>query len=290
MRYEGALIRPPSESQSLILQITVGCSHNACLYCGLYQDKDFRVKALSDVLADIKEGTHFRFRRVFLADGDALTAPFDFLVTVLEAIRKEIPFVERVSCFADARSVLKKTPAELVRLRELGLTLLYLGLDSGDEEVLKRMNRGTTVADTIEAGKRIRKAGIQLSAIAMLGLGGKKGSKKHAQATAVALNQLEPDFIGIVTTLLDEEAALFELAEQGEFQLPSRLGLLDELKAILEGLTLRRGLLTTNHSSNYLPLRVVLPYQKADAIKYIQNILDTKDESILKPDFLRNLR
>ncbi len=290
MRYEGALIRPPSESQSLILQITVGCSHNQCLYCGLYQDKDFRVKSLEDVLSDIKEGTHFRFRRVFLADGDALAAPTEFLVTVLEAIRKEIPFVERVSCFADARSLQKKTPADLTRLRDLGLTLIYLGLDSGDEEVLRRMHRGTTVAETLEAAKRIRKAGVQLSVIAMLGLGGKKDSKKHATATAVALNLMEPEFIGIVTTLLDEEAPLFEMAEKGEFELPSRLGLLEELKLILEGLTLRKGLLTTNHSSNYLPLRVVLPYQRADAIKYIQNILDTRDESILKPDFLRNLR
>lgn len=289
MRYEGALIRPPSESQSLILQVTVGCSHNQCTYCGLYRDREFRIKNLDDVRADIREGTHFRFRRVFLADGDVLIAPTDHLVSILETIRSEMPFVERVSCFADARSILKKSLPELVKLRDLGLTLLYVGLDSGDEQTLASMNRGCTVSDTIESAKRIHKAGIQLSAIALLGLGGRKNSHRHATATAAALNQMEPEFIGIVTTLLDEDAPLFELAERGDFQLPSRLGLLEEMATILEGLTLRKGLLTANHSSNYLPLRVVLPYQRQDAIKYIRQILDTKDESILKPDFLRNL-
>ncbi len=289
MKYEGALIRPPSESQSLVLQITVGCSHNDCHHCGLYRDKEFRVKEIEDVLSDIKEGGHFKFRRVFLCDADPLSAPFDYLLRVLQTVKKELDFVERVSCFADPASVLSKTPAELVKLRELGLSLLYFGLDSGDDETLASVNRKATLKSSLDAAKRIKQAGIQLSAITLLGIGGRKNSKRHAVATANALNQIEPDFIGVVTTMIDEDAPLFDAAQEGTFQLPSRLGLVEELRMLLEHLNLKKGLLTTNHSSNYLPLRVVLPYQKQDALKYLQAIIDTRDESMLKPDFLRDL-
>lgn len=289
MRYEGALLRPPSESQSFLLQITVGCSYNRCSYCGFYRDKEFRIKPIEDVLSDIEEGTHFRFRRVFLCDGDAMIAPADYLIRVLETIRKSMPYVERVGCFADARSVLAKTPEQLARMQKLGLQMIYLGLESGDDDVLKRMERGITVEQTIQAGQRIKNAGMLLSAIVMLGLGGVKGSKTHALKTAKALNSMEPEFIGVLTTMLVEDTPLFESAQAGQFDLPSRLGLLEELQTILKNLSLRKGLLTTNHSSNYLPMRVVLPYQREEAIDHIQHILDTKDESILKPDFLRDL-
>jgi len=289
MNYEGALYRPPSESQSLLLQVTVGCSYNQCTFCDMYTGVEFKVKPLDLVLADVKEATSYRFKRVFLCDGDALIAPQDNLEAVLTALRTQMPFVERVGVYGDCRSILRKKPAELERLGELGLGIIYHGIESGDEQTLKAIKKGATVRQTIEAGRKVKDAGIIYSAIVMLGIAGRERSIEHARATAEVLNEMQPDFTGILTTMVVEGSPLDEQAADGAFVLPSRLGLLEELKTIIENLELKRGLVTANHASNYLNVRVTFPYQKADAVRYLDRVIKNADETVLKPEFLRGL-
>lgn len=289
MRYEGALYRPPSESQSMLIQMTVGCSYNKCTYCAMYQDADFRVKSIEDVLADIEEAATYRFKRVFLCDGDALIAPQDFLVKVLNHIKLHMPFVDRVGIYGDCRSILKKSPRQLAQLKELGLGIVYHGIESGDDQTLKKIKKGATAAQIIEAGKKVREAGLQYSAIVMLGVAGRERSEIHALESAKVLNAIQPDFIGALTTMVVEGTPMDGLMEKGKFELPSKMGLLEELKILVSNLELEHGLLTTRHASNYLPLRIVFPYEKARALAELTEVLENSDETVLKPEWMRGL-
>jgi radical SAM superfamily enzyme YgiQ (UPF0313 family) len=289
MHYEGVLYRPPSESQSLLIQMTTGCSYNRCTFCAMYDEVDFQLKPVETVLADVAEGASYRFRRVFLCDGDALIAPTPYLEQVLSAIREQMPTVERVGIYGDCRSILKKSVEELQRLRSLGLGIIYHGIESGDDEVLRSVNKGVTAAETIAAGKRVKEAGIAYSAIVMLGLGGRTRSLEHARATARAINEIQPDFVGVLTTMVIEGTPLYDAAERDEFALPSRMGLVEELRTLVDGLELKRGLFTSKHASNYLTLRIVFPYEKHTAIKQLDEVLAKRDEKLLKPEFMRGL-
>jgi radical SAM superfamily enzyme YgiQ (UPF0313 family) len=289
MRYDGVLYRPPSEAQSLLLQVTVGCSYNRCTFCDMYRDKQFRVKDLEEVRKDIEEAANYRFRRVFLCDGDALVAPQPFLVDVLSCMQEKMPFVDRVGTYGDCRSILKKKPEDLKRLAGLKLGIIYHGIESGDDAVLKAIKKGSTAAQTIEAGLRVKEAGILYSAIVLLGIAGRDGGLRHAEETAKVLNAIQPDFIGVLTTMVCDGTPLANAAQSRKFVLPSRLGLLEELKVLLENLRIKKGLLTSNHSSNYLPLRVVFPYQREEAVARLQKVLENKDETVLKPEYLRGL-
>ena len=289
MKYEGALYRPPSESQSLLVQVTLGCSWGRCTFCDMYRGIDFKVRPLSAIKADILEGTAYRFKRVFLCDGDALSAPQTLLVDVLSFIRDKAPAIERVGLYADARSILRKKPHELAQLRSLGLGIIYHGIETGDDTTLKAVRKGSTAAQAVEAGKRVRDAGILYSAIVLLGIAGRKRSLVHARETARVLNEIQPDFVGVLTTMVIEGTPLCTQLDAGRFHLPSRLGLLEELQCLLENLDLKKCLLTTRHSSNYLPLRVVFTYERDAAVAHVAKVLANKDETVLKPDFLRNL-
>lgn len=289
MRYEGALYRPPSESQSMLIQMTVGCSYNRCTYCAMYQDVEFKVKPIEDVLADITEAATYRFKRVFLCDGDALIAPQDYLVRVLQYIQEQMPFVERIGIYADCRSILKKTPRQLKQLADMGLAIVYHGIETGDDETLKRIKKGATSKQIIEAGLRVKEAGMAYSAIVLLGIAGRERSAVHASETARVLNAIQPDFIGALTTMVIEGTPLDAAFEAGEFVLPSKLGLIEELRAIIEGLELKRGLMTTRHASNYLPLRIVFPYEKSKALAELAKVLENSDETVLKPEWMRGL-
>ncbi len=289
MHYEGVLYRPPSESQSLLIQMTVGCSYNRCTFCAMYDETEYELKPVETVLEDIAEGTSYRFRRVFLCDGDALIAPMPYLEKVLSGIRKEMPTVERVGIYGDPRSILKKSVDDLKRLKELGLGVIYHGIESGDDQTLKAVKKGVTAEQTIAAGKRVKEAGILYSAIVLLGIGGRTRSLEHARATADVLNQIQPDFIGVLTTMVIEDTPLYALAEKEKFHLPSRFGLVEELKTIIQNLELKKGLLTSKHASNYLTLRVVFPYEKHQAVKLLTDVLEKRDEELLKPEFQREL-
>jgi radical SAM superfamily enzyme YgiQ (UPF0313 family) len=289
MNYEGILYRPPSESQSLLIQLTTGCSYNQCTYCAMYRDVQFRVKPLEDVLSDIKEGAVYRFRRVFLCDGDALITPQPQLFEVLRAIREHMPWVERVGIYGDTRSILKRKVEDLQALRNLGLGIIYHGIETGDDVTLKAIRKGATSKQITTAGQRVREAGITYSAIVMLGIGGRQRSAEHVAATARVLNAIQPEFIGVLTTMVVEGTPLWDDTDAGRFQMPSRIGLIEELYELLAALDVKKGLLTSQHASNYLPLRVVLPYEKEQAMKVLKDLIDRQDTSSLRPDYLRDL-
>jgi len=291
MDYVEPLFRPPSEARSLLIQATVGCSHNACTFCAMYAGKSFRVKPLNTVLEDIDEAaaSGYRFERVFLMDGDALVLKTDHLLAILHAIRDKLPRVQRVAVYGDARSVTHKGDDELAALREAGLGLVYHGIESGDDQVLSLLNKGSDAAAARDMARRIKAAGMGYSAIVLLGAGGKELCTRHAEATARHLNAVQPDFVGALMLTLVPGTPLAELARKGAFTLPDKWGLLEELKTLIEGLSLNRCRFHANHASNYLPIRASLPEDKTRVLTLINHVLATRDESMLKPEFLRGL-
>ena len=205
MRYHGAVIRPPSEADSLIVQVTYGCSNNTCDFCGTYLDKPFAVRPFDEVVDDVTGlpiTVRQRVRRVFLADGDALALSTRKLDQILDLLHRALPNLERVSSYANARNLLGKSVEELAALRERGIELLYLGLESGDEQTLADIHKGMTVAEQIEGCRRASDAGMQLSVTAILGLAGRERSLVHAAATGDALSAIDPEYIGLLTLML----------------------------------------------------------------------------------------
>lgn len=290
MRYEGIVIRPPSEAGSLILQVTLGCSHNKCTFCPTYKNKRFKIRPLEDVKADIKEaGRKYKVRRVFLADGDALIIPQKNLVPIFDDINEFISGVERIGMYGNAKSILRKTPEELKVLKEKGLGIIYMGLESGDIEVLNNIKKGMDTKKAIEAAKRVTDAKILLSVTILLGIGGKEESKRHAIETGKVLSEMNPDFIGALTLMVVPGTPLYDDVEKGAFIMPDQMGFLEELYLILKNTEVDNCFFTSNHASNYLPLRVQLPDQKDDALSLIRNILEDERVDLLRPESTRGL-
>jgi radical SAM superfamily enzyme YgiQ (UPF0313 family) len=296
MDHIGQIFRPPSEAESLLLQISLGCSHNKCTYCAMYDDprQGFRIKDWSIIAADIDEAArwseqHQMIRRVFLCDGDALILPQDFLEKVLTTLHHKIPTVRRIGIYGDARSILRKSPEQLSRLQELGLGIVYHGVESGDDEVLTRVNKGSNAAQAIEAAQRLKAAGIRHSVMVMLGLAGSIDSRRHARATAEILTAMDPPFVGALTTTLVPGTPLYEQAEKGEFQLPDPWGMLEELRIIIAGSRFTRCRFHSNHASNHLPLSLNLPADRDRALGLLDEVLNRRDDGDLKPEFLRGL-
>lgn len=290
MRYEGIVIRPPSEAGSLILQVTLGCSHNKCTFCPTYKTKKFRVRDLEEIKADIDEARTFgKIERVFLADGDALILPQRMLLPILEYLNESIEGLERIGIYGNTKSVLKKKPEELKELSNLGLGIIYLGLESGDPDVLLKVKKGVDTEKMIRAAGLVKEAGILLSVTVLLGLGGVPGSRRHAEESGRVLSEMDPDYIGALTLMLVRGTPLFEEYQRGDFSLPDPMGMLRELKILLENINVTDCLFTSNHASNYLPLRVRLPKEKEEALSTIQYVLDRGKTDLLRPEFLRGL-
>lgn len=291
MDYVGNIYRPPSEAQSLLLQVTVGCSHNTCTYCQMYKGERFRSKAWETIEADIEEARSIgpRFRRVFLCDGDSLILSQRRLVQVLDRVRERLPWVERVGTYGDTRSVLKKSVEELSELRELGLGIVYHGVESGDAETLRRVDKGGTVEECVETAERLRAAGITHSVMVLLGIGGVERSAEHAEATARLLTRMQPRYVGALTTTVVPGTPLAEQQACGEFSLPEKLELLRELRTIVAESELTGSRFSANHASNYLPIRAELPRDKPAVLALLDRVLESGDESLLKPEYLRAL-
>ena len=269
------IIRPPSEAGSILLQVTLGCSHGKCAFCGAYLEKRFAIKDRDTVMADIEFAARncLDQRRVFLCDGDAMILPQAKLADILERVRDRLPWVTRVATYANAKSLARKTDAELEALRKLGLGIVYMGLESGDDAILRSMNKNGDSAFIVEQGCRARNAGFKLNVTVINGLGGTARSMEHARATAEALNALDPEQIGALSLMLVPGTPLHDRWERGEFELLDAQGLLAEIREMLSGLNLTRGLFLANHASNYLPLKVRLPSGKDRALAEIDAAL-----------------
>jgi len=296
MDHIGQIFRPPSEAESLLLQISLGCSHNKCTYCAMYDhpSQGFRIKKWETIAADIDEAAAWNdrgvnIRRVFLCDGDALILPQDFLEKVLMRLRGKIPSIRRVGIYGDARSILRKTPEQLSRLKELGLGIVYHGVESGDDEVLLQVNKGSTAFQAVESAQRLKEAGLRHSVMVMLGLAGVRNSHRHATATAKILTAMDPPFVGALTTTLVPGTPLFAQAENGEFELPDPWGMLEELRIIIRESNLTRCRFHSNHASNHLPLSLNLPADKEKALGMLDQVLSRRDDDDLKPEYLRGL-
>ena len=289
MHYEGYCIRPPSEAGSILLQVTVGCSHNRCAFCGTYRNKRFRIKEERIILSDILYAAR-RMRqtdRLFLMDGDALIIPQPRLVWILERIREHLPWVKRVGVYANAKSIRKKSIEDLRRLRENGLGILYYGVETGDDEIRAAIQKGSTAAVCIEMGRRVKEAGILLSATVLLGIGGRGQSLRHARATGRLLSAMDPDYVGALTVMLIPGTPLYRDDESGAFELPDEAGLLRELREMIAHTDLSGGYFFSNHASNYLPVKAKLPDGKQKALDLIDAAL--RGEVGLKPEWMRAL-
>jgi len=261
MRYVGSVYRPPSEAESLLLQVTIGCSHNECTYCAMYIDKTFKARPLPEVLEDVEEAGRLwpGTRRVFLMDGDAMTLPMARLVPVLEALGRSFPSLTRVGSYVNAVSVLRKTDDDLARLRDLKLTIGYLGLETGDPVTAARIVKGATVEEEVEAVRRAQAAGIKMSVMVLLGIGGRARWREHAEATADALSRMDPRYVSCLCVTPVPGTPFFDEVARGDVVLPSPEETLEELRVLVDRMRLTGTVFRSNHASNYLPLGGRLP-------------------------------
>lgn len=291
MKYEGMIYRPPSEAESLILQVTIGCSHNKCTFCGSFKDKKFRVRSLEEVREDIEEAKVYAryIKKVFIADGDALIIPQKRLIPIVQMIKDAFPKLERIGTYGNTKSILKKSVEELKELKESGVGIIYLGVESGDQVTLDKVCKGTMLDKTAEAAKRVKDAGIVLSVTVLLGLGGVERSGIHAAETGKFLSRIDPDYAGALSVILVPGTVLAEEVKNGTFKVPDPYMLLEELVIMIENTHVTHMFFASNHASNYLPVKAWLPEDKEKTLRAIKHVLDQKDPSLLRPEFMRAL-
>lgn len=291
MKYEGTIYRPPSEAESLILQVTIGCSHNKCTFCGSFKDKKFRVRSLEEVREDVEEAKVYAryIKKVFIADGDALIIPQKRLIPIVQMIKDAFPKLERIGIYGNTKSILKKSVEELKALKELGVGIIYLGVESGDQVTLDRVCKGTVLDKTAEAAKRVKDAGIILSVTVLLGLGGVERSSIHAAETGKFLSRIDPDYAGALSVILVPGTVLAEEVRNGTFKVPDPYMLLEELTIMIENTNVTHTFFASNHASNYLPVKAWLPEDKEKTLRAIKHVLDQKDPSLLRPEYMRAL-
>jgi len=303
------IIRPPSEWDSYYLPLTAGCSNNTCTFCNYWGTK-LRIRDVAEVKQEIDSltaycrngvvlpgishmvyaiGRSWNGKKIFLQDGDALVYTYSKLVEVLSYVNLKFPGLERIGTYATPRDVLLITPEQLKQLKELKLSIFYMGVESGDDAVLRDICKGATSAEIIEAGKKVKESGITLSVTVILGLGGIEGSRQHAEKTTEVLNQIDPQFGAALTLTLVPGTPLYEKVEKGEFRLISPFQSLQELKIIIEKSRFSDCFFSSMHASNYLSVRGHLPADKKEMLARINTVLASNDESLLRPEFLRGL-
>lgn len=290
MRYEGKIYRPPSEADAYILQATIGCSWNRCTYCDMYREKVYRERETDAVLEDLRTAAAIakaRVDKIFVADGDALGMSVERWLPLLKAASAGFPRLRRVSCYATALNILKKTPDELAALRAAGLSRLYIGPESGDDATLKRIAKGSTFAEHALAAERARAAGIELSMIVLLGIAGTERAREHAQATARLITAMDPAFASALTTTVVPKTPLHTLQTRGRFALPSVVEMLGELRIIVDEARPSDALFRTNHASNYLAIGGRLPRDRAAILATIDSAI--AGEVTLRPEWARGL-
>ncbi|MGE5381691.1 MAG: radical SAM protein [Methylocystaceae bacterium] len=292
MRYEGNIFRPPSEAYSYLLQCTIGCSHNRCTFCAMYKDKKYRIRDLDDIKTDIRmaKSYHGDLEKIFLCDGDALAMPTEMLIDIITTLYKTFPSLRHVGTYAGPDSIMEKSMDELIAIKNAGLTIGYLGVETGDNQLLLDIKKGVDYEGMRDAGIRFRAAGIQLSCIVLLGLAGKgERSGEHARATGKILSEIDPEYAGALTLMLVPGTPMFRQSERGEFQLPNEWEVLEEMRELIAHMEVNNCEFRSNHASNYLPIKGHLPHDRGRLLKVIDDILVKHDRRYLRPDYMRGL-
>jgi len=282
MRLEGRIYRPPSEARSLLIQLTVGCSHNRCSFCAMYRDKQYRIRPLADVCADVDWAARAmpNVRRVFICDGDALSAGFETFAALCRHIGIRFPKLERISSYVNARDILRLSEEELRALRRLGFSLGYVGLESGSFDVLRSIHKGATPADMIKMAAKARDAGIALSVIVLLGAGGRALSGDHVRDTIEVVNTMQPAYLSFLTAMIVPATPLMDDTQQGRFQPLTDRAILREARDMLAGLTLTDTLFRMNHVSNLIALGGRLPADQAALLQQLDALLPMAQETV----------
>jgi len=303
------IIRPPSEWKSYFLPLTSGCSNNTCTFCGYYGSK-LQIRDVDDIKSEIDAVALFTQsgirlpnvskvvyavaqdwdgKRVFLQDGDALVYPFPKLREVLQYLNEKLPDVERIGTYATPQDILRRNSEELRELRRLKLGILYTGLETGDDELLQKIGKRVSSDEVVEAGKKVKEAGIIFSVTIILGLGGIEGSKKHVLETAKILTEIDPDYVGALTLTLVPGTPLYEQWERNEFHPLSPFQSLEELRLIIENSNFADCFFSSMHASNYLSVRGKLPQDREKMLRELEVVLAARDPAFLRPEFLRGL-
>lgn len=278
--YEGTIFRPPSEAHSLILQATIGCSWGKCTFCVAFREKEFRIKAMEELESDVEKVLPYYLHatRIFLADGNALCIPTDQLEAEIKMLYKRFPDLELVTLYGGPLDIKRKTVAELTRLKKAGLSMVYIGLESGSAEVLKLIKKGATPKDMVNAAKKLRDGGIPLSVIFILGLGGRDLSEVHAKETAKVLSAMDPPYAAALTLMVEPGAPIVEDVTAGRITLQSPEEDLKEIRSVINGLDVTDMVFRANHPSNYAIFRATLPKEK-------QKIIDEIDKALAQGKF-----
>lgn len=290
MDYVGSIIRPPSEAHSMIIQITVGCSHAKCTFCQAYGSPKFYIKDMNTIIKDIKEASRYDYDRVFFSDRDALIMPTDQILKIMKLMRASNPNIERFASYANTKALLKKSVDELKELRDAGMGILYQGIESGNETILRKIKKGALPRHQIEAAAKVKKAGIKLSQTYLLGLGGTEMSREHAVDSGKHLSAMAPDYASALTIMVVPGTELDREIQSGRFRIPGKFDLLNELKLMIEYVDIKEGcFFTSNHASNYVPIRAHLPQQKNEVVQMLDGIINSGDENKLRPEYMRGL-
>lgn len=285
MPYDMPLYRPPSEADSLILQVTLGCSHNKCTFCSMYKAKKFRILTVQELEKHLNWAKEYypKARRIFLADGNVLVMKTEKLKNIVEGLYRDFPSLERVTAYAGPRDILEKSMEELKKLHSSGIAMLYLGIESGSAQILKDINKGVTPEEMIEAGQKARKAGFKLSCTIILGLGGTELWREHAYETARVINAIQPEYLGALTLMVEENTPLIRKIKNKEFQLLRPLEIIDELREMISNFQLENCIFRSNHASNYLALKGTLNKDK-DKLLFTLNEAKKLGEKVFRPE------
>jgi radical SAM superfamily enzyme YgiQ (UPF0313 family) len=289
MRYLGSVYRPPSEARSLIVQVTYGCSHNTCAFCSMYKEKHFSLRPMEEILEDfwMARQSYPKVEKIFLADGDALVRKASELESILDTIRKLFPECQRVTCYASPSSIRIRTDEELKTLHGKGLTMVYMGLESGCDDVLKKMRKGHMCEEIVAMGQKIHRSGIALSVTAITGLGGPDLLERHAVETAEAFNAMNPEYIGMLTLMVEPETPLYDWVHDGSFHLLTQSQVLEETRLLVQHLDSPGSVFRMNHASNYLVLKGTLNQDRDAMLRTIDAA--EQDLSRLRPEAWRGL-
>ena len=292
MRYEGNIFRPFSEANSYLLQCTIGCSHNQCTFCGMYKDKKYRVREVSEIMEDIQmaKDSYGDLEKVFLCDGDAIALETDMLLAIVKKLYQTFPSLRHVGSYVGPQSTLSKSMEELKALRAAGLTKAYIGVETGDDDLLKKVKKGVGYNQMLEAGRNLVAADINLSVMVLLGLAGKgEASRRHALATAKICNEMKPQYLAALTVTPVPGTVLHKQVQAGDFELLDPFETLEEMKQIFENITIDNLKFVGTHASNYLPITGTLQKDKEKMIKTVDDVLKSRDERLIRPDHMRGL-